>query len=94
MKLNRGITPFHLASPARYSYEQKIPLLFSKFILPEDKRVLDVGCGSGEYRFFFTDKEYYGFDIQDHGFSDKYSEGTNFIIADATKIPFKDEFSM
>jgi len=87
------ITPPHLATPSR--------LIGEKYIINEInhikkmkniKRVMDIGCGSAEYRFLFTDSEYIGTDINDYYFADKKDKKVSFKVCDATDLDFFDEY--
>lgn len=69
--------------------EKKV--LAEHFICTSEERVLDVGCGTGEFSVFFNPKMYTGIDI-DKKYIDYAREnykGT-FLVGDATNLPFVD----
>lgn len=86
-----SLIPPHRASPARYCVEKSLSLFLQGFISKHDNTILDLGCGSGVYRFFFRDKNYYGLDIVDNKFQMKSEEKVQFIVADGRSVPFRNE---
>mgnify|MGYP000352322874 CR=1 FL=1 len=62
----------------------------------EHKRILDIGCGIGIYseKFFKEGAEVYGIDIDPENIekAKKIFPGIHFEIAQAEKLPFKDNF--
>lgn len=58
----------------------------------EKNRVIDIGCGTGEFSVFFDPQNYTGVDIEPAyiRYAKKNYQG-KFLIADATKLPFTDE---
>lgn len=54
-------------------------------------RILDAGCGTGEYSSFFKRNEnaLYGIDIQNR-IEEQYKYFITYCVADGTKLPFKD----
>lgn len=55
----------------------------------KQNKVLDVGCGTGEFSIFFDPKNYAGIDIEPAyiNYAKKNYQG-EFLVADATKMPF------
>lgn len=55
----------------------------------EENKVIDIGCGTGEFSVFFEPKNYTGIDIDPAyiEYAKKNYQG-KFLIADATKLPF------
>ena len=53
----------------------------------DPNRFLDVGCGSGEYRFLFPGCQYTGIDIVDHAFALKQEPGITLKVGDACCLP-------
>lgn len=57
-----------------------------------DKKVLDIGCGTGEYSGFFKPENYTGIDISSKYISyAKKSKKRNFLAMDATNLTFSNE---
>ncbi len=85
------LLPGHMVSPARYSFQRNIYRYFQQnaHVRGQDKKILDFGCGSAVFRFYFRDKLYFGFDIADRGFALKRGEGVNLLVSDAQKVPFR-----
>ena len=55
--------------------------------LVKDGKILDVGCQDGNLRFFLNNCDYYGIDIT----SKHFQKDFNFILGEATRLPFKNE---
>ena len=96
MKFNaeqlKTITPLHLASPSRGSFEVKMIKLLSNYL--SDKiisEVADLGCGWGEYRFLFQGFNYVGIDINDFDYAAKGNQNNKFICADITALPLAND---
>jgi ubiquinone/menaquinone biosynthesis C-methylase UbiE len=90
MHIAKYITPPHLCTPSRIISE----ITFSDHIqaihnTKKIKNVIDLGCGGGEYRFFFPDSYYIGIDLADNHFSKKQNIKNFFMIADANMLPIK-----
>lgn len=61
----------------------------SKSLKYIDKEILDIGCGKGDYTYFFGKRnKVIGIDLQ-NVVKEKY-RNFNFQIADATSLPFQD----
>lgn len=61
------------------------------FSLDGSKKVLDLGCGTGELSSFFTKEQYLGVDIDES--SIQYARGhyqREFMVADGRQLPFND----
>jgi SAM-dependent methyltransferase len=85
------LTPSNLASPSRLVGERVMARLIAKYLSPDGRDVLDLGCGSGVCRFLFKTARYTGIDIIDGKFASKLDEETSFAVADASAIPIADE---
>lgn len=61
--------------------------------LPTRGKILDVGCGIGNLATHFSQRFYYGIDIDVSriDYAKKHFKG-NFLLASATKLPFKEKF--
>lgn len=57
-------------------------------------RVLDVGCGTGEYRFLFPGARYLGVDVQDGGFAEKQGQNVEFKLLDVASIDLAGRFDL
>lgn len=72
-------------------FRRQKQVLREYFKLNSGESVLDTGCGTGEFSVLFPPEAYTGIDI-DKGYIDyarkKYRR--NFLVADATKLPFAD----
>ena len=90
MKYSYEILPGHMVSPARYSFQRKIYPYLKKHIGPEDTKILDFGCGSAVFRFYFKDRIYFGFDIRNQNFAAKQERNVSLIVADGRAVPFRD----
>ena len=49
--------------------------------------LLDIACGTGEYRHLFPDLKYIGLDIEDREFSHKDQGNVMMTVADAQRLP-------
>lgn len=82
------ITPPTQASPSRHVGEAALVRLLRRYY-PQGfsgLRVLDLGCGSGEYRFLFPGARYLGVDVQDEDFAEKRGDGVEFRLLDAASV--------
>lgn len=59
------------------------------FICQTDDKILDLGCGTGEFSVYFNPEIYTGLDIEKGyiDFAQKNYKG-NFLVGDATCLPF------
>ena len=68
--------------------------LFTKYL--QNGRVLDIGCGRGQYSFFLKKHGYTptGIDVSSTAVrqAEKRVKGVEFKVADALEIPFKNEY--
>jgi len=62
-----------------------------EFAVKNGEKVLDIGCGTGDFSVLFSPEAYTGIDI-DKGYIDyaRKKYGKNFLAADATTLPFTD----
>lgn len=58
----------------------------------ENNKIIDVGCGTGEFSVFFDPKNYTGIDVEIAyiEYAKKNYQG-EFLAVDATKLPFADQ---
>lgn len=57
----------------------------------DEKKILDIGCGTGEYSNSFKPKNYTGIDISSEYISHaKKTKKGNFLVMDATNLSFPD----
>lgn len=58
----------------------------------ENKKVLDIGCGTGEFAPLFKNADYYGIDISFSyiAYAKKKNKG-KFLVMDATKLEFNND---
>lgn len=58
----------------------------------ENNKIIDVGCGTGEFSVFFDPKNYTGIDVEVAyiEYAKKNYQG-EFLAVDATKLPFADQ---
>jgi SAM-dependent methyltransferase len=84
--------PGHNVSPARYCFQRKLWALLrgNRVLTPEDRCVLDFGCGPGNYRIMFEGRSYVGFDMHAVDFYKWKGEQTRFVVADGRRVPFRD----
>ena len=86
------ISPRHLCTPSRIVGEEKLVSVLRQLATDQSiTNVLDIGCGSGEYRFLFPGCHYVGVDILNHRFRPKQSLFHRFIQASASHLPLKNE---
>ncbi|MFH1522350.1 MAG: class I SAM-dependent methyltransferase [Patescibacteria group bacterium] len=72
-----------------FSKQKKI--IKENFDLKSEKKILDIGCGTGEFAGLFTKMDYCGIDISTKyiKYAAKNNRG-NFKVMDATKLEFSD----
>ena len=65
---------------------------FAKIKLPENAKILDVGCGSGTLAKFWRERGYNitGLDFSDKSLKITRSKGIYCVKGDAKRLPFKD----
>ena len=81
MKIFRKtISPIYNLS--RYQSEIREMMLIEKYPPPTNGKVLDLCCGSGQYKAYFKDQKYIGVDKFDNNFSQKESENVKFVVAE------------
>ena len=88
--LPKPLSPIYNMS--RYQSELRQMMIINKYPPPTNGRVLDLCCGSGQYRAYFTDQEYIGVDKFDNNFSAKESKNVKYFVEDAEKLSFEDEY--
>jgi ubiquinone/menaquinone biosynthesis C-methylase UbiE len=66
-------------------------VLAKYFVCSPGERVLDIGCGTGEFSVFFNPEMYTGIDIGKKyiAYAKNNYKGT-FLVGDATDLPFED----
>jgi SAM-dependent methyltransferase len=71
----------------------KFNLNFSKKYLEGKKRILDIGCGIGNYTYLIDGNDCFGIDVDIDALktAKRYCSNSNFIIASVLNLPFKDE---
>ena len=84
------ISPIYNMS--RYQSEIRGMILMEKFSLPKNNKVLDLCCGSGQYRSYFKEQNYFGVDKFDNNFSKKNADNVSFSVQDASNLSFEDEY--
>lgn len=83
-----------------FANQRKKPWPEAKFLaekyIKEGERILDLGCGAGQWYEFFEGKKvfYFGLDFSEKliEIAKKRYPKANFLIGDATKLPFENEF--
>ncbi len=85
-----AISPWRLCTPSRIAGERKMASAIREVAECSDiSRILDVGCGAGEYRFLFPGAVYTGIDVVNSNFAAKTSDQHFFLVCDAVHLPFK-----
>lgn len=77
------------------SYPEKlIKYLTIKYNLKKDSKILEMGCGRGEFLNEFTKLGMSGFGIDLSNYADKFCENAEIKVADMTKenIPYPDNY--
>jgi SAM-dependent methyltransferase len=90
----RRIAPAHESSPTRIGFEAAAYSLLGPVLRREQaraSRILDVGCSTAEYRFWFTAANYVGVDVENRDFAAKTTPGVALFPADAQALPLADE---
>ena len=77
---------------SRYQSEVRSMIIIEKFSPPKKSKVLDLCCGSGQYRNYFKDQLYFGVDKFDNNFNEKNTDNVVFSVQDASKLSFKNEY--
>lgn len=78
-------------SASRYQFDRMLPRIIRKTLGRDSGfRVLDVGCGRGEYSSFFPGGEYVGIDVGDYEFRRDLTENSSFCRASSMELPFED----
>lgn len=86
------ITPAHLASPTRLGFERCAARLLDHICHKRDAvRVLDLGCATGEYRFWFSGAVYTGLDVVARDLPPKLDGHTRFVLGDGSTLPFAND---
>lgn len=84
------ISPPRLCTPSRIAGEKTLSALLRSMDSNNGiSNILDLGCGFGEYRFFFPGCKYIGIDIRNGNFFDKTDEMHHFIMGNASALPIK-----
>lgn len=95
------IRNFLADQPALFSWSRKIIELNFKrqkriiketFDFNDNKKILDIGCGTGEFAGLFSKFDYYGIDISERyiRYAAKRKKG-NFKVMDAARLEFPDD---
>ena len=79
---------------SRYQSEMRQEIILKKydFNLKPDSKVLDLCCGSGQYRYYFQNQLYFGVDKFDNDFSEKENKNVKFFVESAEKLHFDNEY--
>lgn len=84
------IIPGHMASPARYTFQRHMEIFLPRYVGEDVRRVVDFGCGSAVFRFYFRGKSYVGFDLHQQDYASKAGPGVALLVADGECVPFRD----
>tara|TARA_B100000989_G_C19530264_1_gene469255 strand:- start:20 stop:703 length:684 start_codon:yes stop_codon:yes gene_type:complete len=88
-------TIYNLKSTPFSNYPKKlIKYLFNRYQMKKDQKILEIGCGRGEFlnEFINLGLDGYGVDLSD--FSEKFFQNLNFKKVDMSndKLPYEDNF--
>lgn len=84
----RVISPLYNIS--RYESEAWQAKILKKYLPSPGSSVLDLCCGSGQYRAYFKSHKYVGVDKFDNNFASKEMKNVKFYVEDASKLSFDD----
>ncbi len=78
-------------------WEKVARKMFDLYNLPEDAKILDIGCGKGYLLFDFLkilpDAEVYGIDISDYAIENSKEEIKGRLsVGNATELPYEDNY--
>lgn len=78
----------------KYILERKTTIIKSFLKNVSGKKILDVACGTGRFFYIYKSKKIHGIDISKDQLSEAKKKSKNAVlkVADATKIPFPDNF--
>ena len=91
-KLSNHPQIFHfLRKIIENNFQAQQRVISQYFSLKSSEKILDIGCGTGEFSVFFSPDNYTGIDIKERylDFARKNYPG-KFLVADATNLPFAD----
>ena len=73
-----------------FNFRQEKNIIKHRLVVQRGDRVLDLGCGTGEFSYLFPPESYTGIDIDPSNiaYANRHYKEKQFLIADGRKLPF------
>ena len=92
-KLTRPEISIFLRKIVEVNFKEQKSIIKNYFLCSKSDKVLDLGCGTGEFSPFFVAHNYVGVDVDPKNIQYALKHyGKNFLAADGKQLPFADNF--